>query len=130
MSLFIAGSHLLTLAEQLGREFGRDVLLQGYTKLHKILSCQKYCTSIAESPYAKPDLSICVAWILESTLMHLRRNLYSHNLFTVSVLAGEKDRTGWCDKRLVKLTLLLHCQRYCLPLTGDRKQQLDKVFMA
>jgi hypothetical protein len=130
LPLFTPGSCLLELAEQLGREFRRDVLLQGHTKLHKIfLSCQKYCTAIAKSPYAKPDLAACVGWILESMLMCLRRNLYSPSFFTVSVLAGEKDRAGWCDVQLAKFTLLLHCQHYCLPLTGDRKQQLDEVFL-
>ena len=128
LPLFTPGSAVVELSDQIGREFGRDVFGSGYTKIHRmLLQAQKYIGTLAKSPSSKLDLGQTMHWLLECALVTLRRRQYTPAFFTVASLSSDRDKPGWCDLQLAKLTVLMHCKSYCGPLTGDRKAELDKV---
>jgi hypothetical protein len=128
LPLFTPGSTLVHLFEQIGREFGRDVFGNGCTKVHRmLLQAQKYMGSLAKGSSSKLDLGQTMHWLFECALVTLRRRQYTPAFFTVASLSTDRDKAGWCDLQLAKLTVLMHCKSYCSPLTGDRKSELDKV---
>lgn len=127
LPILLPGSYVLDLVQRINREFGKDTLGNGYTKIYRmILNSQKFVGALTKTPYHKLELVEGLVWQLECVLVCLQRQMYTPAFLSAANLSSEKEnKIGWCELQFAKLTVLLHCQNYCAPLSGDMKRNLD-----